>query len=67
MLKRVVSVIYIVALLIVLVCVPISAIMLICKICAATSVEWINCCIPLIIAIAASPMLIIAKQIIDNK
>lgn len=67
MLKKIVSVIYIVALLVVLVCVPISAIMLICKLCEATSIAWIDCCIPLIIAIAVTPMLIITKQIIDNK
>lgn len=67
MLKKVISTIYIAAFLIVVLCVPIGAIMLICKVCGATSIAWIGCCVPLIIAIATSPILIIAKQIIDSK
>ena len=42
-----------------------SAIFIICKLCAATSLSWIACCIPLLIALAVLPLLIITKAIIN--
>ena len=64
---QIISAIYILSVIICIFCVPISAIMLICKLTAATSASWFACCVPLIISIAASPIMIIAKMLIDNK
>ncbi|MBQ7977383.1 MAG: hypothetical protein IJ301_02135 [Clostridia bacterium] len=65
-LKVIVSAVYLIAYAICLICVPTSAIMIICKLCKATSLAWISCCVPIIIAIALSPILYIAKTIIDK-
>lgn len=57
------SAVYIIAVLVAVFCVPISAIMIVCKLCAATALSWIGCCIPLIIALAVSPIIAIGKII----
>ena len=45
--KKVISAIYVIGCLLCTVCTPLSAIFIICKLCAATSLSWIACCIPL--------------------
>lgn len=66
MLKKIISVIYLLSVFVILVCIPMSAIFIICKLCQATTLTWIKCCMPLIISIGLSPMLIISKILIDN-
>lgn len=58
---------YIVFLLVIVFCVPLSAILLICKACAACTASWLDCCVPLLIALAATPFYVIAKIILDQK
>lgn len=65
MLKKVFSAIYIIGILIFAICVPLSAIFVICKLCAATSLAWIACCAPFLAALAYSPLWIIAKIMLD--
>lgn len=67
MAKRVISVIYIVALLITLFCTPLSAIFSIIKLCGATTMSWLACCMPVIVVLAVLPLLIIAKILLDQK
>lgn len=67
MAKRVISVIYIVALLITLFCTPLSAIFVIIKLCGATTMSWLACCMPIIVVLAVLPLLIIAKILLDQK
>lgn len=67
MLKRICSVIYIIAFFVIVVCVPMSAIMLIFKACSATALSWLDCCVPLIIAIALLPFFVISKAVIGDK
>lgn len=50
--KKIISAIYVIGCLLCTVCTPLSAIFIICKLCAATSLSWIACCIPLLIALA---------------
>ncbi len=66
MFNKIISATYIVTLLIMIICLPMSAIMLICKLCAATALSWIGCCVPLIIALSVLPIFIIAKILIDK-
>ena len=66
MLKKVVSIIYIVAFAICVICLQIFAIMAIFKLSNATSLAWINCCVPLIIAILIAPLILITKNLIDK-
>lgn len=66
MLKKIISVIFLVTCLICLVCVPMSAIMIICKLCNAAPLSWIGCCLPLIIAIAVTPLLFLSKILLDK-
>lgn len=63
--KKIISAIYVIGCLLCTVCTPLSAIFIICKVCAATSLSWIACCIPLLIALAVLPLLIITKAIIN--
>ncbi len=67
MLKRICSVIYILAFFAIVICVPMSAIMLIFKACGATSLSWLGCCVPLIVAIAFLPFFAIAKAVLNDK
>lgn len=63
--KKILSAIYIVACLICTVCVPLSAIFVVCKLCDAIPLSWIECCVPLIISLSVTPPLIIAKAILS--
>lgn len=65
MIKKIVSAVYIVALIVCVFCVPLSAIFAVCKLCGATPLSWIGCCVPLLIVLAISPFMILAKIIID--
>ncbi len=67
MLKRICSVIYILAFFVIVICVPMSAIMLIFKACAATPLSWLGCCVPLIVAIAFLPFFAITKAVLNDK
>lgn len=62
---KIIGLLYIASLLVCVVCVPVSAIMLICKLCAATPLSWLGCCVPLLVALAALPVLIITKLLLD--
>lgn len=66
MLKKIISAIYIIAFIICIICLQTFAIMLIFKLCNATSLAWINCCIPLIILILIAPIILITKNLIDK-
>lgn len=63
--QKVISILYIASLLIFVVCVPMSAIMIIYKLCVITTLSWLGCCVPLMVAIAATPLLIITKLLLD--
>ncbi len=65
--KNLISVFYLISMLVIIFCLPISAIMIICKLCKATLLSWINCCTPIIITIALTPFIILSKILIDNK
>ena len=65
MLKKALSAIYIIGILVFAVCVPLSAIFVICKLCGATPLAWIACCAPFLAALAYSPLWIIAKITLD--
>lgn len=65
--KNMISAFYLILMLVIIFCVPISAIMIICKLCQVTSLSWINCCTPIIITIALAPFVILSKILIDNK
>lgn len=65
MLKKIISAVYIVSLLVCVICTPLSAIFAVCKLCGVTPIAWIGCCVPLLVALAFLPFLIIAKIIID--
>ena len=62
---KILSAIYIIGILVFAFCVPLSAIFVICKLCAATSLSWIACCAPFLAALAYSPLWIIAKITLD--
>lgn len=61
------SLLYIVLLVAIVICVPLSAILLICKACGACAASWLGCCVPLLIALAATPFYVFAKIILDSK
>ena len=65
MLKKILSAIYIAALLVIVFCVPLSAILVICKLCGATPLSWLGACIPLLLAIAVLPPFILSKILLD--
>jgi len=67
MLKKIISVVYIVAALVMLVCYPVSAIMIIIKLCADAVYSWLVACIPLIMAISATPFAVVGKNFLDEK
>ena len=58
MLKKIISAIYVVTLLVIVVCVPLSAIFVVCKLCGATPLSWLGACVPLLIALAVLPCFI---------
>lgn len=66
MLKKIISAVYLVSLLVCLVGLPTSAILLILKLCAATRLSWLSCCIPLIVTLAVFPLVIVGRAIIKN-
>lgn len=61
------SLLYIAFFVAIVFCVPLSAILLICKACGALAASWLACCVPLLIALAATPFYVIAKIILDQK
>lgn len=65
MLKKIISAIYVVTLLVIVVCVPLSAIFVVCKLCAATPLSWLGACVPLLIALAVLPCFILSKILLD--
>ncbi len=65
MLKKVISAIYIAALLVIVICTPLSAILIVCKLCGATPLSWLGACVPLLVAIAAVPFMILSKILLD--
>jgi hypothetical protein len=65
--KKIINVAYIVCMFVSVVCVPLSAIFVICKLCAASAMSWLGCCIPLIITLALLPITLIAKFLIDGR
>lgn len=67
MLKRIISIIYIVALFATVVCVPLSAIFIIVKLCGASAMSWLACCMPVIVVLAILPLLLISKFLLDQK
>lgn len=66
MLKKIISAIYIISLFIEVVFLPLSAILIILKLCGANSFSWLACCIFAVIAIAFLPFLLVSKMILDN-
>lgn len=65
MLKKIISAIYIVTLLLIVFCVPLTAIFAVCKLCGATPISWLGACVPLIIALAVLPCFILSKILLD--
>ena len=65
MLKKIISAIYVVTLLVIVVCVPLSAIFVVCKLCGATPISWLGACVPLLIALAVLPCFILSKILLD--
>lgn len=65
MLKKIISAIYVVTLLVIVVCVPLSAIFVVCKLCDATPLSWLGACVPLLIALAVLPCFILSKILLD--
>ncbi len=65
MLKKVISAIYIASLLAIVFCTPLSAILIVCKLCGATPLSWLGVCVPLMVAIAAVPLMILSKILLD--
>lgn len=65
MLKKIISAIYVVTLLVIVVCVPLSAIFVVCKLCGATPLSWFGACVPLLIAFAVLPCFILSKILLD--
>ena len=65
MLKKIISAIYVVTLIVIVVCVPLSAIFVVCKLCGATPLSWLGACVPLLIALAVLPCFILSKILLD--
>ena len=65
MLKKIISTIYIIAMLVIVFCVPLSAIFVICKLCGATPLSWLGACVPFMIALAVLPLFILSKILLD--
>ena len=65
MLKKIISAIYVVTLLVIVVCVPLSAIFVVCKLCGATPLSWLGACVPFMIALAVLPLFILSKILLD--
>lgn len=65
MIKRIISIIYVIALLLMVICVPLSAIFIIVRLCEASTMSWFACCVPVLIALGVLPLFIITKVIID--
>lgn len=63
----IVGLIYIVLLSIIVICVPLSAILLICKACNACAASWLGCCVPLLISIATTPFFTITTIMLDRR
>ena len=67
MAKKIINLTYIVCLIISVICMPLSAIFIIYKLCGATAMSWIACCTPAIIALAIIPIILISKFLIDGR
>lgn len=65
MLKKIISAIYVIAMLVIVFCVPLSAIFAVCKLCGALPFSWLGACVPLLVAIAAVPPFIVSKFLLD--
>lgn len=64
--KAIISAIYLIVAAICTICLQISAIMIIFKLCGETMLSWINCCTPIIITIILAPIIFITKSLIDK-
>lgn len=66
MLKKIASILYLVSLVVLIFCVPLSAILLICKAVGALSASWLGACVPLIIALSVLPIFTLCKIALGN-
>lgn len=66
-LRAVISIVYLATQIINIVCLPLSAIFLIFKLCDVSMMSWIGCFVPVVIVLAVMPLTIISKLIIDEK
>lgn len=64
--KAIISLIYLLCVTVCTICLQISAIMIICKLCNVTSIAWINCCVPVIIIVLIAPVILITKNFIEK-
>lgn len=62
---RVISAIYVISLIVIIFCAPVSGILLLIKACADVAYSWLTAVIPLIIALAVLPAFLLCKIIID--
>lgn len=67
MIRRIISIIYICSLLAAVICTPLSGIFIILKLCGASAMSWLACCMPVIVVLAILPLLLISKFLIDQK
>lgn len=67
MFKKAINIAYLILSVIMIFCVPLSGIFLIVRICGASEMSWIGCCIPLIIAIAIFPFWVVCKTLINDE
>lgn len=67
MLKKIVSITYLVSVATSVINLPLSAIFLIFKLCGSSGMSWIDCCIPIIIVLCILPLLLISKFLLDTK
>lgn len=66
-LQKIISAIYLSTLLIDTICLPLSAIFILFKLCEASSMSWIGCFIPVVITLATVPIIVVSKALIDEK
>ena len=66
-LQKIISASYLTTLLINIVCLPLSAIFVIFKLCGASAMSWISCFIPVVIVLSILPIMLVSKFLIDGK
>lgn len=67
MANKIIALLYILSSVVITICAPLGAILVIVKACGSSALSWLGACVPVIIALAVVPIYVLTKTLIDTR